>query len=173
MKLHRALGSALLALLVAALAVLPAPARAAGNLAVRVDGSFTDGAGEGVFEGTLSVAKFERRGDRLVAAGTLDGTAADATGKQLGEVEDRAVTAIVDGSVAASCERAALQVRLDDLDVAGARVHLQPVEIEIAANAVPGHRLDAPLCELGKVVGPSADLAAVAKQLDVVLTALE
>ena len=73
----------------------------------------------------------------------------------------------------ASCERAALDVRLEDLDVAGVRAHLQPVEIEIAASAVPGHRLDAPLCELGKVVGPSADLAAVARQLDLVLTALE
>ena len=52
------------------------------------------------------------------------------------------------------------------------RAHLQPVEIEIAANAVPGNRLGAPLCELGKVVGAS-DLGAVAKQLDVVLTALE
>jgi hypothetical protein len=171
MRLHRLFASALLTLLVAAVAV--APARAAGNLAVRVDGSFTDGAGEGVFEGTLSVAKFERRGDRLVAVGSLDGTVADATGKQLGEIEDRAVTAVVDGSVAASCERAALEVRLEDADVAGVRLHLQPVEIEIAANAVPGHRLDAPLCELGKVVGPSADLGAVATQLGVVLTALE
>ncbi len=173
MRLHRVLASALLTLLVAALAVLPVPARGAGNLAVRVGGSFTDGAGEGVFEGTLAVEKFERRGNRLVAVGTLDGTVTDATGKQLGEIEDRAVTAVVDGSVTASCERAALDVRLEDVDVAGARAHLQPVEIEIAANAVPNHRLDAPLCELGKVVGPSADLGAVAKQLDVVLTALE
>lgn len=179
---HRTLASTLLAPLVAALAVLPAPALAAGNLAARVDGSFTDGAGEGAFEGTLTLAGFERRGDHLLAKGTLDGAAVDAAGKQLGEVEDLAVAATVDlGSVTASCERAALEVRLDDVDAAGVRVHLQPVEIEIAANAVPRGRLQGPLCELGKVVGevagevvrPGADLAAVATRLDGVLAALE
>jgi hypothetical protein len=158
----------------AALVLTPAPVRAAGNLAARVDGSFTDAAGEGVFEGTLTLSGFERRGDRLVALGTLDGTFADATGKQLGDLDGRALVLAVDAaSLAASCERCTLKLRLEDVEGAGVRAHLQPVEVEIGAGAAPDHRLEAPLCELAKLVGPSADLGAVAQGLDRVLAALE
>jgi len=168
MRLHRAFP---LVLLVAAL-LAPAPA-SANHFAVRVDGSFTDAAGEGTFEGTLSLSRFERHGDRLVVVGSLDGRLTDATGKQLGEVEDRGVTATVDlGSLAASCERTSLRVGLEDLDAAGVRAHLQPAEVEIAANAVPGGGLQAPLCALAEAVRPSADLGAVAQRLEAVLAAL-
>jgi hypothetical protein len=174
MRQHRVVTAPLLTLLVAALAMQPAPARAAGHLAARVDGSFGNGAGAGTFEGTLMLSGFERRGDRLVAVGTLDGTLSDAAGKQLGEIEDRAVAAVVElGSLTASCERATLKVRLDDVDAGGVRVQPQPVEIEIPVTAVPGQRLRDPLCELGKAATPSADLGALAKQLDGVLAALE
>ncbi|HXT22862.1 MAG TPA: hypothetical protein VN923_19095 [Thermoanaerobaculia bacterium] len=174
MRLRRALVSSFLPLFVMALAALATPADAAGNFAAKVEGSFTDGAGEGTFEGTLTLSKFERRGDRLTAVGTLDGALVDAAGKRLGEVEDRAVSLPIESSsLAASCERAALTVRLEDVEAGGVRAHLQPVRVEIGAGAVPNHRLDAPLCELGKVVGPSADLGAVAQHLDAVLAALE
>jgi hypothetical protein len=166
--------SALLALLVAG-AFGTADARGAGgNLAARVDGSFDDKSGAGTFEGTVTLSGFERRGERLFAIGSLDGGFTDAAGKQVAEVEDRPVAAPVDvGSLAASCERAELLVPLDDVEAGGVRARLQPVRVEIGAAAAPKHRLDAPLCELGKVVGPSADLAAVAQGLDRVLAALK
>jgi hypothetical protein len=156
-------------------AIGPTPARGGGgNLAARVDGSFSDAAGEGTFEGTLTLSGFERRDDGLVAVGTLDGAFTDGAGKVLGEVEDRAVALAVDPStLVASCESAKLTIPLGDLDGAGVASHLQPVEVEIGATAVPGHRLDAPLCDLAAAAGSGADTGALAAQLDRVLAALE
>jgi len=170
MTLHRALG----ALTLAGLALTAAPAVAAGNLAARVDGSFTDAAGEGTFEGTLTFSRFELRGDRLVAHATLDGHFTDGAGKGLGELDDRELALPVDpASLAASCEKASLTLRLEDVDGAGVQAHLEPVEVEIGAGAAPNHRHEAPLCELGKLMGGSTDLGAVAQGLDRVLAALE
>ncbi|HXT51464.1 MAG TPA: hypothetical protein VN811_10510 [Thermoanaerobaculia bacterium] len=170
MTLHRAFSSFALT----ALVLTATPALAAGNLAARVDGSFTDAAGEGAFEGTLTLSSFELRGDRLVAHATLDGNFTDGAGKRLGELDDRELTLPVErASLAASCEKASLTLRLEDVEGAGVRAHLQPVEVEIGAGGAPDHRLEAPLCELGKVVGDSGDLGAVAQGLDRVLAALE
>jgi hypothetical protein len=172
---HRLLASAFASLFaLVALVLTPAPAGAAGNLAARVDGSFTDAAGEGVFEGTLTLSRFEHRGDRLVAIGTLDGSFTDGAGKGLGELDGRELVLPVEASsLAASCERCALTLRLEDVDGAGVRAHLQPVEVEIGAGAAPKNRLAVPLCDLAKMVGPSADLGVVAQGLDRVLAALE
>jgi len=165
---------ALLALLVAGSFGIASARAAGGNLAARVDGSFGDGTSAGIFEGTLTLSGFERRGDSLFAVGSLDGSFTDGAGKQIAEVEGRPVAVPVDaGSLAASCERAVLVVPLDEVEGGGVRARLQPVRVEIDAAAAPKHRLDAPLCELAKVVGPSADLAAVAQGLDRVLAALE
>jgi hypothetical protein len=174
MSSHRVFASAFISFALAALVLTSAPAQAAGNLAARVDGSFTDPAGEGSFEGTLTLTGFTRRGDGLVAQGTLDGTFTDGAGKRLGELEERALTLPVDrASLAASCEKASLTLRLEDVDGAGVSAHLQPVEVEIGAGAAPDHRLEVPLCDLGKLMGGSADLGAVAQGLDRVLAALE
>ena len=174
MTSHRVLASAICSFALTALVLTAAPAQAAGNLAARVDGSFTDAAGEGVFEGTLMLSRFERRGDGLVAVGTLDGSFTDGAGKPLGELDARELTLPVErASLAASCDRATLTLRLADVDGAGVSAHLQPVEVEIGARAAPNHRLDGPLCDLGKLVGGSADLGAVAQGLDRVLAALE
>ena len=175
MSSHRVLSSVITSLFaLAPLVLTAAPAHAAGNLAARVDGSFTDAAGEGVFEGSLTLRGLERRGDRLVALGALDGSFTDGAGKQLGELDGRELVLAVDAaSLAASCERCTLTLRLEDVDGGGVRAHLQPVAVEIGAGAAPNNRLDAPLCELAKVVGPSADLGAVAQGLDRVLAALE
>ena len=174
MTSHRVLASAICSFALAALVRTAAPLQAAGNLAARVDGSFTDAAGEGTFEGTLTLSRFEVRGDRVVAHATLDGNFTDGAGKGLGELDDRELTLPVDrASLAASCEKASLTLRLEDVDGVGVRAHLEPVEVEIGAGAAPDHRLEAPLCELGKVVGGSSDLGAVAQGLDRVLAALE
>jgi hypothetical protein len=174
MSSQRVLASALGSFALAALLLTPAPAKAAGNLATRVDGSFTDAAGEGSFEGTLTLTGFTRRGDGLLAQGTLDGTFTDGAGKRLGELDSRDLTAAVDrASLAASCDKASLTLRLEDLDGGGVRAHLQPVEVEIAAGAAPDHRLEVPLCDLGKLMGGAADSGALAQGLDRVLAALE
>jgi len=174
MRFHRVFVSFLCSFALAALFLTSAAARAAGNLAARVDGSFTDAAGEGAFEGTLTLSSFELRGEQLVAHATLDGNFTDGAGKRLGELEDRELTLPVDrASVAASCEKATLTLRLDDVEGGGVRAHLQPVEVEIGAGAAPDHKLDVPLCDLGKVVGGSGGLGAVAQGLDRVLAALE
>ena len=175
MRSHRVFASALaMSFALAALVLTAAPAHAAGNLAARVDGSFSDAAGEGVFEGTLTLTGFEHRGDTLVALGTLDGSFTDGAGKKLGELDDRALVLAVDPpSLSASCERCALTLRLEDVDGAGVRAHLQPVEVEVGAGAAPKGRLAEPLCDLGKLVKGSADLGAVAQGLDRVLAALE
>jgi hypothetical protein len=156
-------------------AVLAAPAVAShGNFAARVDGSFTDAAGEGSFDGTLTLARFERRGDALVAVGTLDGTFTDATGKQLGELADREVALTLPlAALRASCKQATMTLRPTDAEAAGLRAHLRPVEVEIAASAAPGHRLDAPLCELAGALEGEVDAGVVAERLDRVLAALE
>jgi len=176
MRRHRRSRAALFAILLCGLATLmPVSAGAGGgNFAARVDGSFADAAGDGTFDGTLTVSRFVQRGDRLVAVGTLDGTFTDGAGKALAELEEHPVALEVDGAtLSASCELAKLVVTAGDVDSGGVKARLQPVEVEIAATAVPGHRLDGPLCELAKSLGPSTDLAAVAQQLDRVLAALE
>lgn len=175
MSSHRVFASAFATFFAfAALVLTAAPAHAAGNLAARVDGSFSDAAGEGVFEGTLTLTGFEQRGDGLVALGTLDGSFTDGAGKKLGDLDSRALTLPVEGaSLSASCERASMTLRLDDVDGAGVRAHLQPVEVEIDASAVPKGRLQEPLCDLGKLVKGSAGAGAVAQGLDRVLAALE
>ena len=141
MKSHRVLVSACTGFFaLGAIFLTSTPALSAGNLAARVDGSFTDAAGEGVFEGTLAFSGFERRGERLVAHGTLDGTFTDGAGKKLGDLDGRDLTLAIDpSSVAASCERASLTLRLEDVDGAGVRAHLQPVEVEIGAGGAPNH----------------------------------
>ncbi|HEV8241736.1 MAG TPA: hypothetical protein VGS57_20405 [Thermoanaerobaculia bacterium] len=175
MRSHRVVASTFaMSFALGALVLTAAPSRAAGNLAARVDGSFSDAAGEGTFEGTLTLTGFEQRGDGLVANGTLDGSFTDGAGKKLGELDDRALTLPVErASLTASCESASLTLRLDDVDGAGVRAHLQPVEVEINAGAVPKGRLGEPLCELGKLVKGSGDAGAVAQGLDRVLAALE
>ena len=175
MSSHRIFASAFVSLFALVPLVLTASsARAAGNLAARVDGSFSDAAGEGVFEGSLTLTGFEQRGDGLVALGTLDGSFTDGAGKKLGDLDDRALTLPIEGaSLAASCERASMTLRLEDVDVAGVRAHLQPVEVEIDAGAVPKGRLQEPLCDLGKLVKGSAGAGAVAQGLGRVLAALE
>ena len=174
MSSQRVFASLLGTFALAALVLTSTPVEAAGNLAARVDGSFTDAAGEGAFEGTLTLSRFELRGEGLVAHATLDGNFTDGAGKRLGELDDRELTLPVDrASVAASCEKATLTLRLEDVEGAGVRAHLQPVEVEIGAGAAPDHKLEVPLCELGKVVGGSGDLGAVAQGLDRVLAALE
>jgi hypothetical protein len=175
MHSHRAFFSAFaMFFAVAALVLTAVPAHATGNFAARVDGSFSDGAGEGVFEGTLTLTGFEQRGDGLVALGTLDGSFTDGAGKKLGELDGQSLTLPIEGStLAASCERASMTLRLEDVDGAGVRAHLQPVEVEIDASAVPKGRLQEPLCELGKLVKGSAGAGAVAQGLGRVLAALE
>ena len=83
MRFHRVFVSFLCSFALAALFLTSAAARAAGNLAARVDGSFTDAAGEGAFEGTLTLSSFELRGEQLVAHATLDGNFTDGAGKRL------------------------------------------------------------------------------------------
>lgn len=155
--------------------VAPVPALAGGgNLATRVDGSFADAKGEGTFEGTFTLTGFTREGDRLFARGTLDGTLTDGAGKTLAEVTDRSITLAVDATeLVATCELAKLVLTGAEVEASGVKVELQPVQVEIAANAVPAHRLEGPLCDLAKAIDQPGELDTVARQLDRVLAALE
>jgi hypothetical protein len=165
---------ALLALTCGLLLLAPAGASAKGNLTSRCDGGFTNAAGDGTFEGSLTFERFERRGDHLVALASLDGAFTDGTGKELGDLPEHSVVLAVDrDSLAASCQRVKMTLRPDDAEGAGVRAKLRPVQLEIAATASPQHKLDGPLCDLAKSVGPRADLDVVAQQLDRVLAALE
>jgi hypothetical protein len=171
---HRIFARALLALLLAAAALPATVAAKGGNLTARVDGSFDNAAGNGSFDGTLTFTSFEHRGDRLVAVATLEGTFTDGAGKELGDLPDQTVTVAIDpASVAASCQQAKMTVDPGAVDGAGVHARLRPVELEIDANAVPDHKLDSLLCDLGKLVRPTRDAAAVAQQLDRILQALE
>lgn len=176
MRPRHAIALTLFCLLTTGMAALaPRPALAGGgNLAARVDGSFTDAAGDGSFEGTLTVAGFARQGDHLVARGTLDGTFTDGAGKTLVELTDRPLELAVDAAaLSASCQLAKLVLTAPELEASGVTATLQPVEVEIGANAVPAKRLEGPLCDLAKALGSAGDLDAVAQQLDRVLAALE
>ncbi|HEV8631186.1 MAG TPA: hypothetical protein VGV61_12785 [Thermoanaerobaculia bacterium] len=145
-----------------------------GNLATRVEGSFDNPAGAGSFDGTLTLNGFARRGDRIGAAATLEGTFTDGAGKELGDLPEQAVTISLDpAAVSATCQRAKLTLDAGAVDGAGVHARLQPVELEIDANTVPGHKLDGLLCELAKLVQPAPDAGAVAQQLDRILDALE
>jgi hypothetical protein len=168
-----ALASLLLVTAGASLLAPPPAYGGAGNLAARVEGSYQAASGEGRFEGTLAVAAFAREGDRLVARGTVDGTFTDAAGKEVAEATDRAIVLEVDAArLSASCQVVKSVLTPPDLEVSGLKAKLEPVEVEIGANAVPAGRLEGPLCDLAKTVG-GGDLDAVAQQLDRVLAALE
>jgi hypothetical protein len=142
-----------------------------GNISTRVDGTVTSGPGS--FDGSLVVSAFELQGSKLVAHGTLDGTFTGADGKRA-EMAERPVTLQLDrAALAATCDNAKVRLQGIDVEDAGARARLEPVELEIAAGAAPGPHLRETLCELSRLLSSSAPDGQLGKQLGVVLDALQ
>ena len=155
--------------LAASLGLAGSAAAAQGNLSSRVDGTVTSG--QGTFDGSLVVARFEVRGDRLVAIGTLDGTVTGADGKASEMPERDVVLSVQRESLAATCEQARVRLQGAPVEAAGTQVELQPVELEIGAGR--NARLRESLCELSRLLANAADPGVVGKQLGTVLSALE
>jgi hypothetical protein len=142
-----------------------------GNLATRVEGTVTSGPGS--FDGSLVVGAIELGDGKLVARGSLDGTVTGADGKAH-EMAPRDVTLALDrAALAATCDQAHVRLQGTEIEGGGARVRLQPVELEIAARASATGKLHDALCELSRLLANQAADAALAKQLGVVLDALQ
>jgi hypothetical protein len=142
-----------------------------GNISSRVEGTVTNGPGS--FDGSLVVESIALQGGGLVARGTLDGTFTGADGKS-SEMEPRGVTLPLDrAALAATCDQAHVRLQGTEVENRGARARLQPVELEIAAGAAKGPHLRETLCELSRLLGTSASDATLAKQLALVLDALQ
>ena len=154
------------------LAGIPAaPAAAQSGLMTRVDGS---SGGGGVFDGAVTLTRFEAQGDRLFATGTLDGELTDAAGEKVGEIRDQAVRlAVAPGSLAASCDQLSARLGPTNVDVQSQRVELAAVELEISARASRGDGLRNVLCRVGEELAAGTPPRELAGDLDQVLAALE
>jgi hypothetical protein len=166
-----------LLVLVLSLVMLPLGASAAskksGSLTENVTGTFTNAAGEGTFQGQLTINRFVAQGGQLAAVGTLTGTLTDASGAVLGNVTDQAVTLPVDrSSLTATCDILNLAVGPLDLDLLGLVVHLDRVALDVTAEAGSGNLLGNLLCGLSKLLDSSANLTAIANKLNNVLESL-
>jgi hypothetical protein len=181
-RLRTTFASAALALTVAGLSVLGAPAASAapapaaqvspGTLTAPVTGTFTDGSGRaGTFEGTFTPTRFATVGDQLTATGTLTGQLVDATGAARSVTQSQTFV-VNDINAAATCQVLDLTLAPLDLDLLGLTVHLDRVHLNITAVPGAGNLLGNLICAVaGLLDGPGA-LAQIAALLNQILALL-
>ena len=170
-------------LLMAAPTAQAAPAAptttAVAPLSAPVTGSFTDDSGAaGVFAGTFAPTGFEAVGDEVVATGNLTGTLTDATGTEVGTV-DQAISTPIDRSAsadavtaAASCQILDLRLQPLDLNLLGLKVHLDTVHLNITAQTGPGNLLGNLLCAVTGLLDGAGALSQIAALLNQILAIL-
>lgn len=185
--MKRPLSLVLVFSLVLATALSAAPASAPkGAVSVPVGGTFTDAlGGTGVFSGTFAIARFEARGNQLLANGYLSGTLTDSAGKPLGTVM-KSVSWPVDlsssGAAALAGERrVSTQATCDvlnlvlgplHLDLLGLTVDLNQVVLDIAAQTGSGNLLGNLLCAVVSLLDGAGALVDIANLLNQILDVL-
>ena len=118
------------------------------------------------FEGTYSIKRFEKRGEKLYAVGTLTGKLKNRKVSRSNVAVPAAVTG--DGAAAAQESCAILHLVLGplDLNLLGLRVQLNRVKLDITAEQGPGNLLGNLLCAITGLLddtalsGAISDLAA-------------
>ena len=132
-------------------------------LQLPIAGSATTG---GAFAGTLSIQRFEARGDQVVAIGIVRGAVAGAGTALVGEVAlpvqvgpgSRGVAApnsLVAQQQAATCQALHLDIGAVNLNVLGLMVATQPIAIDLSgdSSAPLGNLVCTTLDTLNNVVG--------------------
>jgi len=169
-------------LLMAAPTAQAAPAAptttAVAPLSAPVTGSFADSGAPGVFAGTFTPTGFEAVGDEVVATGTLTGALTDATGTEVGTV-DQVISTPIDRSAsadavtaAASCQILDLRLQPLDLNLLGLKVHLDTVHLNITAQTGSGNLLGNLLCAVTGLLDGAGALAQIAALLNQILAIL-
>jgi hypothetical protein len=156
----------LFAVLLASWLTLPATASADQNrtLALPVSGTFAPSGmpgplatlGSGTFKGNFNVQSFEKRGEGVVAVGTVVGTLQDATGTVVRtivqpNVEMPLANYVPSGGVSIAqlaCEILHLELGPLDLNLLGLVIHLDQVVLDISAQPGPGNLLGNLLCAI-------------------------
>jgi len=156
------------------------------HLAVAVTGTFTaPDAGEGRLVGTFNIQRFERRGDGVVAIGTLVGRLEDASGRVIRNIVRAELAwplalpapaaAARQPSVALICDVLNLDLGPLDLDLLGLVIHLDRVVLDILADAVPGNLVGNLLCTIVNLLnglGAIGSLSQLVALLNLLLSVL-
>lgn len=181
MKRVKLLAAVLAALMTGALVIGPAALTTAHTrrttdtdfTSVRVHGHAGRQDGK-VFRGRMDVKRFARDGGELVAVGRVTGTMKNASGRVIGEVENKKVrwplasastraATTTSGATAnaATCEVLRLVLGPLDLDLLGLQVHLNRVVLTIDAQSGPGNLLGNLVCAIANLLNgnPLGDLS--------------
>src|SRR3954452_20288202 len=176
---RQALAITLVFALVALFTAVPAFAdnpRARGNLPVPVTGTAVWAGTTGTFQGTFNVQRFVAENNKLVAVGTLIGTAA---GKQVTITGVRAPvtattmteTAALTGAsqgfqpVQAACPILNLAIGPIHLNLLGLVVDTNAIQVNIVAQPGPGNLLGNLLCAVAGLLDPGPPLGGLLNQL--------
>jgi hypothetical protein len=130
----------------------PPAAKPKAAVPVPVTGTFTNAAGTGTFDGTMTIQRVVKSGSGLAAVGTLTGTATDANGVDLGTVTNQAVT--VPLAAAGTCDILHLTLGPLDLNLLGLVVHLNQVVLDVTAVPGAGNLLGNLLCAVAGLLDP-------------------
>jgi hypothetical protein len=161
--------------------VVEARNKATGNLVLPIAGT-VDGVA-GTLSGTLSISRFGRSGNQLLAVGTLSATVSDATGAiQRTIVTPLAVPVTASAvqaqpsasavAIAATCPILHLELGPLDLDLLGLVVHLDRVVLDITAESGSGNLLGNLLCAVAGLLDPQGPLNQIVNVLNQLLDAL-
>jgi hypothetical protein len=126
------------------------------------------------FVGTFAIQKFDVVGGKVVAIGTLSGTATNAlTGATLGTVSNlRTTIPLIDANATGDCQILHLELGPLDLDLLGLKVHLDKVVLDISAQPGPGNLLGNLLCAIAGLLDNSAPLNLITDALNLLLDTL-
>lgn len=161
---------AILSVLVLAVIAAFAPARAEAKKPIEIPLPATGVADTGeTFVGTFTITDVVNDDGVLTAIGTLVGTLTDAEG---GVVAVDEIVAIPLTITAASCDILSLEIGPIDLDLLGLVVHLDPIVLDISADAAPGNLLGNLLCAIAHLLDLPASLSAIVAHLSNVLAIL-
>lgn len=153
--------------------------RAVGQLVVPVTGTATpDGGAAAAFTGTLSITRFERQGDRVLAIGTLVGNVANGTGVRTIVTRFATPVSFTPGPASdvaaqqASCDILHLVLGPLDLDLLGLNVQLSQVVLDITAVPGPGNLLGNLLCSIAGLLDGGGSVARLVALLNELLDLL-
>jgi hypothetical protein len=154
-------------------------AGAAGQLSVPVTGTATaPGGTAAAFTGNLTITRFERQGDRVLAVGTLVGSVAN--GATVRTIATRFATPVQFNPAEAadvalqqaSCDILRLVLGPLNLDLLGLNVQLNRVVLDITAVPGPGNLLGNLLCSISGLLDGSGSVARLVTLLNQLLALL-
>jgi hypothetical protein len=154
----------LAAVMLGTLLLVPASAQAAGSPTIPVVGSGPTQ----TFTGSLTIDRFVRQGDQILAVGTLNGVVSDLAGNVLTTITNLAVQLPILGTTTASCAILHLELGPLDLNLLGVAVHLDKIVLDITAVPGAGNLLGNLLCAVAHLLdngGPLTGLTALLNRL--------